>query len=523
MLNASIVWAVISATFLLSSAEMCNSLVIRSPIKSYPERKEFSRLECATAVFPRENAPVKSKAINILPCGDQLDMRIIKLAVPAVCNFLILPLVGAVDTFWVGRMGNALSLAGQGAANQVFSSSFWIISFLPSVVTPLVAKAAGSGDVEAVRERIGEAFFLGTILGLLGMVLLSVLPNYALSTVLPAGSPARVYAEPYLAIRALTFLPAILSTIGFAAFRGTMDVITPLQISAISNIVNIILDPLLIFNAGMGVAGAAAATCVAEIFSFVQYVRLLQRKGMLQLSKAMRPPKFSALKPLLVGGFGVQLRAVAMNIAFLAVTRTTQGMDKTGTAAAAHAITIQLWQLGGVFLLAMSTVASIIVPSEVTKLVQQGKSKVEALESSRAAANRLLSWGIILGAVLGLLQIACLPLLNVFSPLPEVQKAARLPSVIGAALQLLNGAVFVGEGIQQGNQYFSQLAAVSAVAAAGMIFSLRTFGSSLTGVWGSFAVFNFIRLFGVLYHHFYDGPLSRRNIEKERAKGPQGR
>jgi multidrug resistance protein, MATE family len=273
----------------------------------------------------------------------------------------------------------------------------------------------------------------------------------------------------------------------------------------------------------MGVAGAAAATCVAEIFSFVQYVRLLQRKGMLQLSKAMRPPKFSALKPLLVGGFGVQLRAVAMNIAFLAVTRTTQGMDKTGTAAAAHAITIQLWQLGGVFLLAMSTVASIIVPSEVTKLVQQGKSKVEALESSRAAANRLLSWGIILGAVLGLLQIACLPLLNVFSPLPEVQKAARLPSVIGAALQLLNGAVFVGEGIQQGNQYFSQLAAVSAVAAAGMIFSLRTFGSSLTGVWGSFAVFNFIRLFGVLYHHFYDGPLSRRNIEKERAKGLQGR
>ena len=45
------------------------------------------------------------------------------------------------------------------------------------------------------------------------------------------------------------------------------------------------------------------------------------------------------------------MRAVALNIAFLAVTKTTQALDTTGTAAAAHAITVQLWQLGGIFLL----------------------------------------------------------------------------------------------------------------------------------------------------------------------------
>lgn len=250
--------------------------------------------------------------------------------------------------------------------------------------------------------------------------------------------------EPYLAIRALTFLPALLSTIALAAFRGTMDVVTPLKIALVSNVVNIILDPILIFNCGMGVAGAAAATCAAELFGFVQYVRFLQQKGMLKLSKAMRPPTFSAMKPLLVGGFGVQLRAVAMNIALLTVARTTQGLDSTGTTAAAHAITIQLWQLGGVFLLAMSTVASIIVPSEVAKGGKDGISEVEALESARSTANRLLTWGVLMGGVLGGLQIACLPLLNVFSPLPEVQAAARLPSIIGAALQLLNGLVFIG-------------------------------------------------------------------------------
>lgn len=252
-----------------------------------------------------------------------------------------------------------------------------------------------------------------------------------------------------------------------------MDVLTPLKIALVSNVVNIILDPILIFNCGLGVAGAAAATCASELFAFVAYIRFLREKGMLKLSKAMRPPAFSALKPLLVGGFGVQLRAIAMNVALIAVARTTQGMDSTGTTAAAHAITIQLWQLGGVFLLAMSAVASIMVPSEVAKGGMDGVSKSEALEKARGTANRLLTWGILMGAVLGGLQIACLPLLNVFSPLPEVQSAARLPSIIGAALQLMNGVVFIGEGIQQGNQYFTKLAGVSALAAVGMLTSLK--------------------------------------------------
>ena len=58
-------------------------------------------------------------------------------------------------------MGNAKALAGQGAANQVFSSSFWVLSFLPNIIAPLVAKAAGQGDRAAVQNRMNEALFLG--------------------------------------------------------------------------------------------------------------------------------------------------------------------------------------------------------------------------------------------------------------------------------------------------------------------------------------------------------------------------
>ena len=121
--------------------------------------------------------------------------------------------------------------------------------------------------------------------------------------------------------------------------------------------------------------------------------------------------------------------------------------------------------MGGVALLAMSTVASILVPSEITKntkvddnIVDQraiaDKKRVGLLQA-RGLANRMLLWGLVLGGILGSLQIACLPLLNMFSPLPDVQSAAKLPSVIGACLQLMNGVVFIGEGST--SFFFSQI------------------------------------------------------------------
>ena len=53
--------------------------------------------------------------------GDALDKRSGALTLPAVGNFLVLPVTQAVDCYWVGRMGEALATAGQAATNQVFS------------------------------------------------------------------------------------------------------------------------------------------------------------------------------------------------------------------------------------------------------------------------------------------------------------------------------------------------------------------------------------------------------------------
>ena len=95
---------------------------------------------------------------EVLPRNDETDKLIMKLFIPAVLNFLIIPLVG-MDVFWVGRMGDAVALAAQGAANQVFQSAFWIISFIPSVVAPMVARAAAGGDKAELQIKSAKGYF----------------------------------------------------------------------------------------------------------------------------------------------------------------------------------------------------------------------------------------------------------------------------------------------------------------------------------------------------------------------------
>ena len=71
-------------------------------------------------------------SLGAWPCMDELDKSLIKISLPVIANFAIAPLVGTIDLFFINQMGNALAVAGQAAANQVFGSVFWLTSFLPS-------------------------------------------------------------------------------------------------------------------------------------------------------------------------------------------------------------------------------------------------------------------------------------------------------------------------------------------------------------------------------------------------------
>ena len=331
------------------------------------------------------------------------------------------------------------------------------------------------------------------------------------------GAPALEYARPYLFIRSFSFIPALMSLIGFSAFRGTLDTTTPLKISLASNAFNAIFDPVLMFTLAMGVTGAALATLSAEVISAACFITLMLRRKLFRWSKIFRLPSWSKLQPLLKGGAALQLRNVALNLVFLTVTKVTQSLDDTGVAAAAHALAIQTFQVGGIVLLALSVVAQTMVPNELTEKVDVATGKkTGGKEDAKAISNRLMGWGFILGGILGGLQLLLLPLLQKSSPLIEVRQAAVTPSILASVYQLMNGLVFIGEGVMVGCGNFMQLSLSTAAASVGAMISLYTlppvFG--LTGVWMSFGVFNTLRLAGVFLHQTRFGPLANSNMAK---------
>ena len=412
-------------------------------------------------------------------------------------------------------MGSALAVAGQAAANQVFSSAFWIVSVLPSVTATLVGKANASGDQEELQDAVSQALIVGFYISLVGSALMLLYPQKILSSVLKDGAPAMKFAKPYLFIRSFAFLPSLISLIGFSAFRGTLDTKTPLKISAISNIFNAVLDPILMFTCSLGVTGAALATLAAEVISAASFLTLMLKRRMIRWSKILSLPKWSKLKPLLQGGAALQLRNVALNLTFLMVARVTQSLDDTGVAAAAHALAIQVFQVGGIVLLALSVVAQTVVPNELIEQVDKSTGKLKGgKRAAKTVVNRLMSWGFVLGCLLGSLQLLMLPLLQKSSPILEVRQAAVIPSILASVYQIMNGLVFIGEGVMIGTGNFMQLSIGTVISTIASIISLNTLPKmfGLTGVWMSFGVFNIFRLASVWIHQTKNGPLAERNL-----------
>ena len=182
-----------------------------------------------------------------------------------------------------------------------------------TVTATLVAKEFAKGDTNAVQDAISQAIMAGTIIAAVMTPLLYLRPEVGLASVLKVGSaPAMKYAKPYLMIRAFAFLPGILSLVGFSAYRGTLDMVTPVKITFVTNMLNMIMDPICIFTLGMGVSGAAFATLASEILGAIVYIRLLIKKKLLNVRKLFKLPSWAQLEPLLRGGLAMQLRLVAM-------------------------------------------------------------------------------------------------------------------------------------------------------------------------------------------------------------------
>ncbi|MFP4478672.1 MAG: MATE family efflux transporter [Candidatus Izemoplasmatales bacterium] len=202
----------------------------------------------------------------------KLDVKkaLIKLSIPATIAMIVTALYNLVDTIFVGQGAGEIAIGALSIANpiQMIVMAFALMIGIGS--SSVFSRAYGRNDIKDMRRSVNTAMFMGVffsvIVAVIGMIFLDDMLYFFGATDGNIG-----YAKDYLFYILIGLIPFSLSIIfnNLARAEGRANVAMISMVIGAG--VNIILDPIFIFDWGldMGVKGAAIATIIAKTVAFI--------------------------------------------------------------------------------------------------------------------------------------------------------------------------------------------------------------------------------------------------------------
>ncbi|MGL5557630.1 MAG: MATE family efflux transporter [Paraclostridium dentum] len=226
-----------------------------------------------------------------------------QLALPAIIAQLVNVLYNIVDRIFIGRMPNGeLAMAGVGVAFPIIM----IVSAFSALVgmggAPLAAIKMGEKDNDGAEKIMTNSFSTLVIIAIILTVSLLIFKENILWA-FGASKDTIGYANDYIGIYLIGTLFVQIG-LGLNPFINTQGFAKTGMITVlIGAIINIVLDPILIFGFNMGVKGAALATISAQFVSAVWVLLfLVGKKSVLKIRKKYIVPNFKVIGPILLLG-----------------------------------------------------------------------------------------------------------------------------------------------------------------------------------------------------------------------------
>ncbi len=211
---------------------------------------------------------------------------ILRFAVPLFIGNIFQQLYNTVDAMVVGRFVGIQALAGVGASASSYSLIISLVNGFATGASVVIAQVFGSGSTEKVRQAYITTWKILAVCGA-AFTLIGLLCCGFLLRLL--GTPEDVYADAHVYM--LVMCAGVLATClynGIASFlRSVGDSRTPLNALILSSVVNIVLDLAFVLFLGMGVAGVAVATLLAQLLSGL-YCLAVVHKNMPQMKFSLR-------------------------------------------------------------------------------------------------------------------------------------------------------------------------------------------------------------------------------------------
>jgi len=364
---------------------------------------------------------------------------VLKTSLPLVVVELVSSLYSLTDTYFVSGLGEeAVAAVGISMYLLMFIQAFTALFTTPAIV--YTSQGVGAGRYIEARRATGEALFYG-LLFILG---LSILFYYYSPLLVIVQSGVRgitfEYAVAYLGVRVLGF-PVLLSTM----FMDSMIIASGRTVySMIANtiglLLNIVLDPLLIYGLfglpKLGVVGAALATVVSNATTFPIQLYYLSKIGLVPLLS----PRNGYLKKTLELG----LPALSERLVFSLGNNVYAGVVARlgSTVMAAHNIGLRIESLIYMPGFAFSMTAA----SMVGRKIGSG-----SIEDAKKTGLNIILLGTLVMTILGfIIGVAGYYIAAPFSPNEEVRKLASIYLLYAGFSELGLGLAMITSGALRG-------------------------------------------------------------------------
>ncbi len=370
---------------------------------------------------------------------------VVWLAIPLIASTSVRTLYDIVDIFWVSRLGKE-ALGAPIVSWPYPDILFGVVFGLTASISALVGQYIGAGRFDEARRAAGTILTIILAITLPGSVAIAATAPLYLDAI---RVPPDVWplALQYLVIIALGMPFAAIFMYFFTLLSAAGDTRTPMRLSIASTVLNMILDPILIFGLlglpAMGVAGAALATTIARLFaaSYAVYSLVTGRHGFKIALRDLVPRQDILLSAFKVSA-PVMGERLAMTFGFMVMAGVVSGL---GTEVlAAYAIGQVILGFDHIIVMPLARSVSIIVAQSLGANVR---------ERAREAVDVGLTLvSIVIGAYTVFMVVAAEAFASIFAEEENVIHVAAAmarifgPSVLGFSLLTLANSVARGSG-----------------------------------------------------------------------------
>ena len=249
-----------------------------------------------------------------------------------------------VDTFWVSKLGHeAIAALAVIMPIQVVIIAVALGSGIG--ISSLTSRRFGEGNIEVTNHIAGHCFTISISVGVFFIFLFTTFTRQLLS--IGGATPDIMdYAAQYLRMVAFGAPFLVFSNNTNELLRGSGDALRPMIFSITGAVLNMILDPLLIFGPGpfpeMGIAGAALATVISQftgaLIAFLYIVVL--RRSAYRIRPGHLRPSLSILRNIYSVGFPTMIIEFTQSAIFILLNQVLSGFGSVALAAGGLAMRI---------------------------------------------------------------------------------------------------------------------------------------------------------------------------------------